>query len=318
MIIYDILFLILSLNHIVFASSGDKHYLYQACLNHCKQINCSTSLGLQDFHKKQTFFEYIFQWSCQDECSYQCMWKTVDDMQVNGHSIEQFHGKWPFIRFLGIQEPASTLFSILNLLSNYIFGYQVLRHYLKYGVHPLYSMWMIFCLISMNAWIWSTIFHTHDKPLTEIFDYIGAISLVFSQFACCIIRVGYRTKYMRLTKLATLFLLIFFLYHAYYLLFIKMDYGYNMKINIIVGILNVICWLLWSIINFISGKIYVWRCAVSVILAMVFAALELTDFVPIAWIIDAHSLWHFFTIFLPILWYRFIVDDSRYLLRYFN
>ncbi|CAF5128166.1 unnamed protein product, partial [Rotaria sp. Silwood1] len=91
MIIYDILFLILSLNHIVFASSGDKHYLYQACLNHCKQINCSTSLGLQDFHKKQTFFEYIFQWSCQDECSYQCMWKTVDDMEVNGHSIEQFH-----------------------------------------------------------------------------------------------------------------------------------------------------------------------------------------------------------------------------------
>jgi hypothetical protein len=170
----------------------------------------------------------------------------------------------------------------------------------------------------MNAWIWSTIFHTRDKPLTEIFDYIAAISLVFAQFACCLIRVGYRTKYMRLINLLTLFLLTFFLYHAYYLLFIKMDFGYNMMINIIVGLLNVICWIIWSIFKYSSGRIYVWRCALSVLLAMCFVALELADFPPIGWTIDAHSLWHLSTIILPILWYRFVVDDSNYLLRYPN
>ncbi|CAF1104164.1 unnamed protein product [Adineta steineri] len=314
MITFYILFLIFSTNLIVFGSPGDNHYLYRACLNHCKQINCSTPLGLKEFEVKQTLFEYIFQWSCPDECSYECMWKTVNQMTSNGQSVVQFHGKWPFVRLFGVQEPASTLFSILNLLSNYLFGYRVLRRYLRYGVHPLYSMWIVFCFICMNAWIWSTIFHTRDKPLTEIFDYIGAISLVFAQFACCLIRVGYRTKYMRLAKLATLFLFCFFIYHAYYLLFIKMDFGYNMTINIIVGLFNVICWLLWSIYHFMSGKIYVWRCALSVVLTMIFVGLELADFPPIGWTIDAHSLWHFSTIFLPILWYRFVVDDSRYLL----
>jgi hypothetical protein len=229
-----------------------------------------------------------------------------------------FLGKWPFARFLGIQEPASTLFSILNLLSNYIFGYQIIRRYLRSRVHPLYFMWLSFCFISMNAWIWSTLFHTRDKPLTETLDYIAAISLVFSQFACCLIRVGYRTKYMRATLLATFILLSFFIYHAYYLLFIKMDFGYNMTVNVIVGLLNVICWLIWSGVNFASGRVYVRRCALAVVLALFFVTFELADFPPIAWTIDAHSLWHFSTIFLPILWYRFVVDDSQYLLVYYN
>ncbi len=179
-------------------------------------------------------------------------------------------------------------------------------------------MWMIFCFISMNAWIWSTIFHTRDKSLTEIFDYIAAISLIFAQFACCLIRVGYRTKYMRLINLLTLVLLTFFLYHAYYLLFIKMDFGYNMMVNIIVGLLNVICWLTWSLWKFSVGRVYVWRCALSVLLAMSFVALELADFPPIGWTIDAHSLWHLSTIILPFFWYRFVVDDSNYLLGYSN
>jgi hypothetical protein len=170
----------------------------------------------------------------------------------------------------------------------------------------------------MNAWIWSTIFHTRDKTLTETFDYIAAISLVFAQFACCIIRVGYRTKYMPFANLATVFLLTFFLYHAYYLLFIQMDFGYNMMVNIIVGLVNVICWLIWSLVKFSAGRNYVWRCALSVVLTMIFVALELADFAPLWWTIDAHSLWHFSTIILPFFWYRFVVDDSNYLLRFPN
>merc|ERR1712243_485383 len=46
------------------------------------------------------------------------MWETVTEMKIRHGQVPQFHGKWPFIRVLGIQEPASTLFSILNLLSN--------------------------------------------------------------------------------------------------------------------------------------------------------------------------------------------------------
>lgn len=175
-------------------------------------------------------------------------------------------------------------------------------------------MWIVFCLIAMNAWLWSTIFHTRDKPLTETFDYIGAVSLVFAQFACCVIRVGYRTNFMPIARLAVFFIFAFFLYHAYYLLFVKMDFGYNMMVNVIVGLLNVICWLLWAGYSFMMGKVYVWRCMLAVVLTMALVALELADFAPVAWTIDAHSLWHFSTIFLPVIWYRFVVDDCRHLL----
>jgi hypothetical protein len=84
------------LNVSVFASPGDNHYAYRACLNHCKQINCSTPLGLEEFQVQQTFFEYIFQWSCYDECAYQCMWKTISQIQT----VVQFHGNHMII--LGI------------------------------------------------------------------------------------------------------------------------------------------------------------------------------------------------------------------------
>ena len=89
---FYILFLVLSLNFVVFASPGDRHYLYRACLNHCQQMNCSTPLGLQEFQVKQSLFEYLFQWSCPDECAYECMWKAVDHMQTNGQPVVQFHG----------------------------------------------------------------------------------------------------------------------------------------------------------------------------------------------------------------------------------
>jgi len=295
-------------------SPGDRNYVYQSCLSHCEQMNCSTSIGLKEFYSKQSFFESIFRWTCPDECAYRCMWKTVEHLQAEGQPIVQFHGKWPFRRFLGVQEPASTFFSVFNFVSNYFFGLKILRRHLRATVYPLYTMWFVFCLISMNAWIWSTVFHSRDKPMTEIFDYIAAISLVFSQFACCLIRIGYRTPYQRLSYLFVSLLAIFFVYHAHYLLFVQMDYGYNMKVNISFGLINVVCWAIWSLFHLQAGRIYVWPCLVSVILAMLFAGLELADFPPILWTIDAHSLWHFSTIFLPILWYRFVVADSTFLL----
>jgi hypothetical protein len=33
--------------------------------------------------------------------------------------VYQYYGKWPFIRFLGMQEPAAVLFSIGNLVMHF-------------------------------------------------------------------------------------------------------------------------------------------------------------------------------------------------------
>jgi hypothetical protein len=45
------------------------------------------------------------------------MWRTVEAYAPRGR-VPQFHGKWPFLRLLGLQEPASVLASLLNLATN--------------------------------------------------------------------------------------------------------------------------------------------------------------------------------------------------------
>uniref|UniRef100_A0A8C9MFX3 Post-GPI attachment to proteins factor 3 n=1 Tax=Serinus canaria TaxID=9135 RepID=A0A8C9MFX3_SERCA len=59
-------------------------------------------------------------WTCRDECQYECMWQTVRLYQQGGHRVPQFHGKWPFSRFLFVQEPASALASFLNGLASLV------------------------------------------------------------------------------------------------------------------------------------------------------------------------------------------------------
>jgi hypothetical protein len=35
---------------------------------------------------------------------------------------------------------------------------------------------------------------------------------------------------------------------------LRFDYGYNMKVNMIVGALNCLSWILWFILNWSLGK----------------------------------------------------------------
>lgn len=79
----------------------------------------------QTFQDKQPFYLTLLGWSCSEECRYQCQWRTINYLMspsvgVTWNNIPQFHGKWTFKRFLGIQEPASALFSLINLLSTLI------------------------------------------------------------------------------------------------------------------------------------------------------------------------------------------------------
>jgi hypothetical protein len=41
----------------------------------------------------QPFYLQLTKWSCQDECRYDCMWKTVEAMTNRNWDIPQFHGK---------------------------------------------------------------------------------------------------------------------------------------------------------------------------------------------------------------------------------
>ncbi|EHB12028.1 Post-GPI attachment to proteins factor 3 [Heterocephalus glaber] len=151
-------------------------------------------------------------WTCRDDCTYNCMWFTVGLYLQEGHRVPQFHGKWPFFRFLFFQEPASAVASFLNGLA----GLVMLCHYRTSvpASSPMYHTCVAFAWVSLNAWFWSTVFHTRDTELTE------GLSL-----------------------------------------------------------------------------------------------LELLDFPPLFWVLDAHAIWHISTIPLHVLFFSFLEDDSLYLLR---
>ncbi|VVC98601.1 unnamed protein product [Leptidea sinapis] len=68
--------------------------------------------------QQQDIWSKILLWNCRDECRYHCMWRTVQGFLERGYTIPKFHGKWPFKRILGVQEPASTLASLLNLAAH--------------------------------------------------------------------------------------------------------------------------------------------------------------------------------------------------------
>ncbi|CAB4059758.1 RBM25 [Lepeophtheirus salmonis] len=113
---------------------------------------------------------------CSEDCGYECMWKTVDQFQRRGLKIPQFHGKWPFVRLFGIQEPASVLASILNLIPHV---YLIMKY--REAVNPrthMYQVWTLYALVSINTWTWSTVFHTKDNNFTEKMDYLSAFSVV--------------------------------------------------------------------------------------------------------------------------------------------
>lgn len=290
------------------ASRGDSSQVFRRCVTWCQKNNCNKTTA-QHFHTSQPVFERIFGWDCTDECRYSCMWKTVQSFKSSGHDVPQFYGKWPFVRFLGMQEPASAIFSILNGLAH-------LDMYLRFRQKvpisaPMYHVWTISAFMAINAWTWSAIFHTRDFPLTEILDYACAVSgVLYCFFGLCARVVGTKQPW-KLTVIGLL-ILAFFSRHVYFLTFVRFDYGYNMKVNVLVGAVNSTGWLIWYLIN--RRKLpYAWKCAVVVILVNVLLLLEVGDFPPLFWIFDAHSLWHLGTAPLAYLWYSFVIEDCLHL-----
>lgn len=76
----------------------------------------------------------------------------------------------------------------------------------------------------------------------------------------------------------------------------------QLKIFYFSGLLNSLGWLIWYVLN--RKLKYSWKCLATIISIDLLLLLELGDFPPIFWTVDAHALWHIGTIPLPFLWYR--------------
>lgn len=284
-------------------SYGDRSNTFQNCMHWCGIKNCTNSSRLAQFEATRPWYMTFLQWECWDECDYFCMWHAVKVFQYHGEAIPQFHGKWPFYRFWGLQEPASVLFSILNGIVHYGM-WQKFRKSVPNC--PFSQLWNVQALLSMNAWFWSAVFHARDTPITEKLDYFCAFSVVLYSFYSLFVRLYSGDKSWMPLTIAVPFL-AYFSYHIYYLTCVRFDYGYNLKVNIFVGLLNSFGWILWCHKN--RQQHYTWKCAASVIAVNLLLLLELMDFPPWKFLIDAHSLWHLGTIPVPLLWYSFLIED---------
>ncbi|KAM9112539.1 post-GPI attachment to proteins factor 3 isoform 5-T6 [Pangshura tecta] len=165
-------------------SQGDREPVYRECLAQCERRNCSGA-GLRHFRSRQPLYMSLTGWTCRDDCKYECMWLTVVLYVQEGYRVPQFHGKWPFSRFLFFQEPASAFASFLNGLANFV----MLTRY-KASVppsSPMYHTCIAFAWVSLNAWFWSTLFHTRETDVTEKMDYFCASTVILhSIYLCCV------------------------------------------------------------------------------------------------------------------------------------
>jgi len=283
------------------SSWGDIDERFKDCLNLCKTEICEVNPPKLSLPLRLTF------WSCEAECKYHCMFKNVEERQNNDEPIVQYYGKWPFYRFLGIQEPASVLFSFLNLYAHYS-GLKRMNKITprSYYLHKIYTF---NSLVGIYSWIASMIFHTRDNKVTEKMDYFGASASIICNCFVTIVRVfNVRSKKRIMPIFITLFL--YYLGHISYLTFWKFDYTYNMAACTVIGITEYSIWLFWAYKY--KHRPYAKKIAITVLLTFGAMMFELFDFSPFFFAIDAHSLWHLGTAIILRLYYDFFVDDVRW------
>lgn len=310
---------------VVSGSRGDQEEEYLECLSGCLKVHqCSVA----NDHPSSAWLRFLG-WSCRDECRYECMWEVVRERRVHGLPIEQYHGKWPFIRIAGIQEPASVVFSILNGLAH-IFGLAAYKRRVgtkggsgsgnvggsggsgssgNVGGSGSGTLLMtVYAAVAVNAWIWSSIFHTRDTDWTERMDYFSAAALLFFSLFLSIAKLFYSNS--RGGGGLGLFLIGvglmgWFMRYVYYLGWVRFDYGYNMTVMVALGLTFNGLWFAWGLANrkhLRSARLtMVWT-----VVATLAGALELLEFVPLWDTIDAHSLWHAVTVPLAYAIYRIL------------
>jgi hypothetical protein len=125
----------------------------------------------------------ILGWNCLGECRYKCMHEVTAERMQNGLPMLQYHGRWPFIRVLGVENPASSFFSLANAAPHVYFGLFRRSEYVP--AHGYMRPWLLmYSLVCAYAWICSAAYHARETALTTKLDFSGALVLLV--FASCL------------------------------------------------------------------------------------------------------------------------------------
>ncbi|GAB7345691.1 hypothetical protein MBLNU457_3970t1 [Dothideomycetes sp. NU457] len=295
------------------ASLGDRQPDFKQCVKDCIETNCGPDGPSIPLQRRLLF------WTCPSECDYTCQHIVTDTRLARDppyrEPVLQFHGKWPFYRFMGMQEPFSVIFSLLNFLAH-DWGMTKLRASVP-ASYPLRKYYMMVGYVGLVSWAFSMVFHTRDFSVTEKLDYFAAGAQVMYGMYYSPIRVfrlddAESPVKASVLRLWTLVCALLYLAHVAYLSFWRFDYTYNMAANVAVGAVQNLLWTYFSVTRYRRTK-RAWAAWPGLIVAWIILAmsLELFDFPPWWGTLDAHSLWHLGTVGPTIWWYNFLIKDAQ-------
>ncbi|RCK64867.1 Protein PER1 [Candida viswanathii] len=328
-----VLLLLVTLPCIALASVGDNLPEFQACLHQC---DCM-SLPLPQ----------PFVWSCLANCNYHCQQNITDQREARGLDMVQFYGKWPFVRVFGVQEFFSTVFSLANLYVNYGNIAPIYRQYRRNSAldfQIMYGQYLFLLAISCVGWTFSSLFHFKDTPATETLDYFGAFAIILCNLNVIVVRVFRLFRHRRALYGWHLGLITLYVFHVTKLKR-KWDYAYNTQINMAVGVTAMVLWCyhLWRTYRAYHRSYIIYNNSIQLLphetkllqklsyvslsntsviplvpilnnLVLIGGiSLEVNDFPPIQRLIDAHALWHLFTIFPSFIWFDWNIWDLEML-----
>lgn len=357
------------------ASEGDDLEEFEDCLFQCTAITClnkpyhviqeeykeELKKRNYQFHRYEPSWQFdqspngllkLMLWDCESNCDYQCQRIITSERKANGDEVYQFHGKWPFLRVFGVQELASAVFSIANFFPH-LTGFCVASRALREAPKEKYSAIkrsirnvQFVAVVTMFAWVFSTIYHIRDFLITERLDYYFAGLTVLSGFY----GIGYRYYRLYLPSRGVQLLcftslcVLAYAGHVYRLVDDWL-YTYNMRANIVVGILQNVLWaltcyslyskyyaldqqgtsynsnkhleytkdtrLILSSFYTRSAKLYSLYPLAICSIVLLGISLEIFDFPPVIYdLVDAHSLWHLVTAVPSYMgWYHWMIWD---------
>ncbi|KAF2281523.1 Mn2+ homeostasis protein-like protein Per1 [Westerdykella ornata] len=295
------------------ASLGDRLPDFKDCVEVCKEANCGEDPTPIPLHRR------LLLWDCPSECDYTCQHIVTQKRLARDppymQPVYQFHGKWPFYRFLGMQEPFSVLFSLLNYLAHWQ-GISQLRESIP-SSYPLRRYYVLFGYFGLASWVFSMVFHTRDFGVTEKLDYFAAgASVLYGMYfsPIRIFRLDDERKPAKqsLLRFWTATCLILYALHVGYLTLWRWDYTYNMAANVAVGVVQNLLWSGFSYVRYKrSGRLWAMWPGLIVAWIIVVMSLELLDFAPWGGMLDAHALWHLGTVVPTVWWYQFLIRDAQ-------
>eukprot|EP01083_Nonionella_stella_P050532 134402_1 len=295
------------------SSRGDRDPIFTKCFRLCDS-SCSEpsqQVTMQSLDEKMPeprgmdLLLRLLQWTCSDNCRYDCMHLHSAKRVTEEKPILQYFGKWPFKRVLGMQELFSVIFSLANLLPH---AYFLKRYYADYRARRPFMAYTvrIYSLSSVYAWFWSAVFHARDTWLTERLDYCtGAVAILSSLAVAVVMWLGPRGK----RKVVFVALGSAGLCHVLYMTLVRFDYTWHVIFGASTLILQTALWCTWTMFN---PRPFNWKILSSLGIMWAAASFELFDFPPFFGPLDAHALWHGCTPVCSILSYSFLVDDAKY------